>query len=274
MKIKSYGKKALAVVGSMAMLSAFASPAFAAGLDDGTDFYIAVDQSVMGGPAIVAPAHVHVNPADYSTTTVLELLNDVKGGVTVHDNYGYVDYMSSSFSDSYNFGTYYGTLTDPCTDAHMVSTNQSDGLLKEKEFTGVSGWMMQIDSQTSGTYGGNTVWYSGNTTVQDLINTGLLNAGDTSATIRWYYSLNMGADMGLSYSSWLPTEDPTYNGTAWVYDWNSTEYTAPDFTMANKDALVKALANNPTDPDYATALAVFNDVDATQTAVDAATASL
>ncbi|MBC3889989.1 hypothetical protein GH810_16945 [Acetobacterium paludosum] len=274
MKIKSYGKKALAVVGSMAMLAAFASPTFAAGLDDGTDFYIAVDQSTMGGPAIVAPAHVHVNPADYSTTTVLELLNDVKGSVTVHDNWGYVDYMSSSFSNTYNFSNYTGTYTDPCLDTHMVSTNQSDGLLKEKEFTGVSGWMMQIDSQTSGTYGGNTVWYSGTTTVQDLIDTGLLNAGDTSATIRWYYSLNMGADMGLAYSSWLPTEDPTYNGTAWVYDWNSTEYTAPQFTMANKDALVKALANNPTDPDYAAALAVFNTVNATQTAVNAATASL
>ncbi|TYC84462.1 hypothetical protein FXB42_11880 [Acetobacterium wieringae] len=155
MKIKSYGKKALAVVGSMAMIAAFASPTFAAGLDDGADFYIAVDQSTMGGPAIVAPAHVHVNPADYSTTTVLELLNDVKGSVTVHDNWGYVDYMSSSFSDSYDFDNVYdGDYTLPCINANMVSTNQSDGLLKEKEFTGVSGWMMQIDSQTSGTYGG------------------------------------------------------------------------------------------------------------------------
>ncbi|KNZ40251.1 hypothetical protein [Acetobacterium bakii] len=274
MKIKSYGKKALAVVGSMAMMAAFASPTFAAGLDDGADFYIAVDQSTMGGPAIVAPAHVHVNPADYSTTTVLELLNDVKGSVTVHDNWGYVDYMSSSFSDTYNFGSYTGTLTAPCTNADMVFTDDSDGLLSEKEYTGVSGWMMQIDSQTSGTYGGETVWYSGNTTVQDLINTGLLNAGDTSATIRWYYSLNMGADMGLANSSWLPTNQPTFNGTAWVYDWSNTTYTAPSFTMANKDALVKALANNPTDPQYATALAVFNTVNATQNAVNAATASL
>jgi hypothetical protein len=272
MKIRSYGKKALAVVGSMAMLSAFASPAFAAGLDDGTDFYIAVDQSVMGGPAIVAPAHVHVNPADYSTTTVLELLNDVKGGVTVHDNYGYVDYMSSSFSNTYNFSTYTGTLTAPCTNINMVSTNQSDGLLKEKEFTGVSGWMMQIDSQTSGTYGGNTVWYSGNTTVQDLINTGLLNAGDTSATIRWYYSLNMGADMGLAYSSWLPTNQPTYDGAKWVYDWNNTTYVAPSFTMADKDVLVQTMANatDKTSDEYVAALAVLNDVDATQAAVNAA----
>lgn len=277
MKIKSYGKKALAVVGSMAMMAAFASPTFAAGLDDGADFYIAVDQSTMGGPAIVAPAHVHVNPADYSTTTVLELLNDVKGSVTVHENWGYVDYMSSSFSDSYDFDNdYTGSLTSACLDTNMVSTNQSDGLLKEKEFTGVSGWMMQIDSQTSGTYGGNTVWYSGNTTVQDLINTGLLNAGDTSATIRWYYSLNMGADMGLANSSYLPNANATWSTlySKYVYDWNNTTYTAPQFTMANKDALVKALANNPTDPDYAAALAVFNTVNATQTAVDAATASL
>ena len=245
--------------------------------DDGTDFYIAVDQSTMGGTAIVEPAAVHVDLADYSTTTVLDLLGDVKGSVTVHDNYGYVDYMSSSFSDSYDFDIDYdGTLTNPCTDSRMVFTDQSDGLLTEKEFTGVSGWMMQIDSQTSGTYQGDTVWYSGNTTVQDLINTGLLDASDTSATIRWYYSLNMGADMGLAYSSWLPTSQPIYDNDLqkWVYDWSQTQYTAPSFTMANKDALVEALAESPSDQDYTSALVMFNKVDATQAEVDSATASL
>lgn len=259
MKIKSYGKKALAVMGSMAMMAAFASPTFAAGLDDGADFYIAVDQSVMGGPALVEPAHVHVDSTEYGNVTVLELLEAVKGSVTVHEDYGYVDYMSSAFSDTYDFSTYGGTLTTPCTDPSMVFTNQTDGLLKEKEYTGVSGWMMQIDSQTSGTYQGNTVWYSANTTVQDLINTGLLSASDTSATIRWYYSLNMGADMGLAYSSWLPTQDPVGG----YYDWTQTTYVAPSFTMANKDELIEVMANNSTDPAYADALTVLNDVDAT-----------
>ncbi|MDI3536133.1 MAG: hypothetical protein PWP30_615 [Eubacteriaceae bacterium] len=270
MKIQAYGKKAMAVVGSMAMMAAFASPTFAAGLDDGADFYIAVDQSAMGGPALVEPAHVHVDSTEYGNVTVLELLEAVKGSVTVHEDYGYVDYMSSAFSDSYDFSTYGGTLTTPCTDPSMVFTDDTDGLLSEKEYTGVSGWMMQIDSQTSGTYQGNTVWYSANTTVQDLINTGLLSASDTNATIRWYYSLNMGADMGLAYSSWLPTQDPVGG----YYDWNQTTYVAPSFAMANKDALVEALAENPSDQDYASALAMLNKVDATQAEVDSATASL
>lgn len=281
-KSMSLKRNKLMMLGSAALLTAamVAIPGLNSVVKADTNYtiYVAVDQSVIGGSAPIQPV---AYTTDDTSKTIGDVLNAVKGSTAINiipSAYGsYLAGVGSTYSNSYNFSSYAGTLTAPCTNANMVSTDQTDSMLTQKEFTGVSGWMFGIDSQTYGTRSSNsqTAYYSMDTTIADLLDTGVLTATDTDTTLRCYYSLNMGADLGMAYSSWLPTNQPTYDGTKWVYDWSNTTYVAPSFDMANKDVLVKTMANDPNNAAYADALAVLNDVDATpaavQTAIDAFT---
>lgn len=283
-KSLSLQKNKLMMLGSAALLTAamIAIPGLNSVVKaDNTDYtiYVAVDQSVIGGSAPIQPV---AYTTDDTSKTIGDVLNAVKGSTAINiipSAYGsYLAGVGSTYSNSYNFSSYTGTLTAPCTNTNMVSTDQTDSVLTQKEFTGVSGWMFGIDSQTYGTRSSNsqTAYYSMDTTIADLLDTGVLTATDTDTTLRCYYSLNMGADLGMAYSSWLPTNQPTFDGTAWVYDWNNTTYEAPSFTWANKDALVKTMANyaDKTDSNYEDALAVLDDVDALSSDVTTAIAGL
>ena len=122
--------------------------------------YVAVDQSVLGGPVLI-------QPVAYSTTdtskTVKDVLNAVKGSTDLNfTNTTYGSYLAgvkstgTSASDvnsvTYNLANYpmASSLTAGATDPHMINTNYNDGMLSEKEFTSMSGWMMAIDSKIFG----------------------------------------------------------------------------------------------------------------------------
>ncbi|WKY44691.1 hypothetical protein Q5O14_00930 [Eubacteriaceae bacterium ES2] len=235
--------------------------------------YVAVDQSVLGGSALIEPV---AYTTDDTSKTVGQILDAVKGDATlniVDSTYG--DYLAGvgvatdPTSVTYDLSTYpmTSTLTTGATDAHMINTNCNDQMLSEKEFTSQSGWMFAIDSQThNADY---SVYYSMDTTIADLLSNGVLDATNTDATIRCYYSLNMGADLGMANSSYLPTNAATYNSTynTWAFDWNTTTSVANTFDMANKDELVAVMAEDPTNAAYDDALTVLNDVDATNAEV-------
>ncbi len=144
-------------------------------------------------------------------------------------------------------------------------------LLGEYNFTGYSGWMFSINNEMSKEVDGKTVYYTLGTTVKDLMNMQLLNE-DEDPVVQLYFSMNMGADIGLC-DSYLPKEVTSYESAgsySYAYNW------AGDFTQvtarktADKTELVKCLADNTDDRDYGRSLRVLKDLDASNLRVELA----
>lgn len=287
LKNMSLTRNKIAMLGSAALLTAamVILPSVNSVVKADTEYtiYVSVDQSVLGGPSIIKPVKF---TTDDTNKTMADVLDAVKGDIDVNILYGsYLAGVESTGTSStdinsvtyqLNSTTYpmFSTLTDGAKDAHMINTNYNDGMLSEKEFTATSGWMLAIDDQTTGTRtsDSSTVYYGMGTKIADLLDTGILGVGDTSAVIRCYYSLNMGADLGITGSSYLPTNAATYDTTTnrWAFNWGVTESPTPLFTKANKAELIKTMANDPTNAAYAAALVVLDKVNATPTEVQAA----
>ncbi len=277
----SLKRNKVVMAGSAAILTVamLALPGMGSTVKASTDYtiYVAVDQSVIGGSALIQPVAYTTND---TTKTLGDALNAVKGSTDINikpTSYGSyltgVESVGTSATDinsvTYDLTNYpmASSLTTGAMDAHMINTNYNDGMLSEKEFTGASGWMFGIDSQTLGKRSSDntTVYYSMDTTIADLLDTEVLNDFNTDATLRCYYSLNMGADLGMQDSSYLPTNAATYSTDTnqWAYDWTATTYVEPTFKMTDKDALVVTMADDSTNSAYADALVVLDDVDAT-----------
>ncbi|UYO63318.1 DUF4430 domain-containing protein [Acetobacterium wieringae] len=253
MKIKSYGKKALAVVGSMAMLAAFASPTFAA---TNTTQYVTVDveKATLNGGYVVEPTLIELT----SGMTALQALQAASSDVhSVSSQYGnYIDYVTDNDARSASNpyigyeGSGYTFLTqanaadvqagyqaaDTHSWKHSPAALAADySKLAAYDYNANSGWMVTVNNASP--------WTGADTA---------LSAGDV---VRLEYTVYSGCDLGFTgypqdaAGTWATVVSPftgttdgsgnkvdkddlitkiadinaNYNGT-----WGSTQYSAID----------------------------------------------
>lgn len=223
--------------------------------------YVDVEKNVLGQAPIVQPVAVTLD----DTSTILDATKQASGADKVSSvSSGYGNYVNG-FADTSNtqdaFDNYYpgdfytklnnatkGVVFTP-TAAQPIITDAN--WLKEKECSGVSGWMFTVRNTDNNA--GN--YYSADTKLADLPN---------DAVIRWEFSAAAGADIGLG--AYLPTQTNA-DGT---YNWNTAAYTSPFFTRADKSNLIKAMAKhtNKTDAAYTNALNDLKNLTISQANVD------
>jgi len=143
-------------------------------------------------------------------------------------------------------------------------------MLGEFNFTGYSGWMFTVNNAMSTSYNGQPYYYTLGTTVKQLLEMGVLGE-EESPVVEMFFTLNMGADMGLC-DSYLPKE-VTYNESIekYSYNWAGDFNYVPACQKADRTELVVELADNKDDADYKASLAVLKDIDATELSVQNAT---
>jgi len=258
------------MVGSAALLMAAVfvlpginNPVFAAE----KTVYVSVDRNIFGGTDSVIYEPEQVTISDSST--ILDAVKQAAGSTNVLGSSGYISGMVDAGSDniSFNASDYQaenaGLFTNVMFDSRVIETNQTDDQLMEKEFSGLGGWLFTVNEAT--TYNGGANWYT--------VGTALSNVPD-NAVIRLEYSLDMGADLGMQNASYLPSTISNY-GSFYYLDGYASTPTNPNAVThprADRSELIRDLANNTSDPDWNTALAVLKNLKATQAQVDAAAA--
>ncbi len=229
--------------------------------------YVDVEKNITGQDPILAPKAVTID----DTKTVLDATKQAAGSDNVASVPSYYGNYVSAFKDNTaNFVYPYENAVKTATNSVVYKTDLTgqpivtdSTWLREKEYTGISGWMFTVNNV--GTYNDTNnaqQYYKGDTK--------LANVPD-GAVIRWEFSMASGADLGLD-NAYLPTAVTT-NG---YYDWNTSVYFAPRFTRANKTELISAMAkhSNKTDEVYTNALEILEDLTSAQSDVNGALTGL
>jgi hypothetical protein len=257
MKIKSYGKKALAVVGSMALLASFASPAFAA---TNTTQYVTVDveKATLNGGYVVQPKLIELT----SGMTALQALQAASSSVhSVSSQYGnYIDYVTDNAARSASNpyigyeGSGYALLTQAnaadvqagyqAADTHSwkhspAALSADYSKLAAYDYNANSGWMVTVNNASP--------WTGADTA---------LNAGDV---VRLEYTVYSGCDLGF-------TGYPQDAAGTWSTVVSPFTGTTDSGVKINKNALITKLAEINRDYPSGTASMDEDQVDAYDTA--------
>lgn len=251
---RRFGKKLTASVMIMAVLMALlAMPAMAAPND--TTVYITVERLTLNGGVIQQPMKVTLDSDD--DPTILDALYEAGIDMNVSNPWG-TNYIEG-VADAGNTGS----LINPSTGAgydfltEITAAETANGLSSGSTWSGdgetVDGYLSELDYNN---YAGLMVSLNDDFNIWDGVDTAVSD-GDV---VRMQFTLFAGCDLGE---------------TGWIQDSSSNWVSVnPFITTADKTDLIKALVDNPTDPDWNSAYAVFLDLEATQAAVDTAEASL
>lgn len=246
MEIKRNGKKVVALLCSLIMIFAFAVPNFAANSSTTKTVYVDVEKNITGQNVIQEPVKVVLD----ENKTIADATKEAVGANRVRiRSTQYGNYIEAFKDDTSNFEYPFKAILSELTDGIVFRTDipnqpivNEEGWLAEKEYNGISGWMLTVDNTM---VDANNVYYTGDTKLSDL---------PDNAVIRWEYSMAVGCDIGLE--GYLP------NGTLneWgYYNWN-TEPTPPFFnTRVDKSELIRKMADheNKTDTAYTNALNIL-----------------
>lgn len=220
--------------------------------------YVDVEKNALGQAPIVQPVAVTLD----DSSTILDATKQAAGASKVDAEASkYGNYVKAFADTTDNFNKYpFKNQLKSATKAVVFRTDlpkqpivTDANWLREKEYTGISGWMFTVQNKdnNSGKY------YSADTKLSDLPN--------DAVVIRWEFSAAGGADIGLG--AYLPNQ---VNADG-LYDWNTASYTSPFFTgRADKSNLIKAMAKhtNKTDAAYTNALNDLNNLTISQANVD------
>lgn len=218
--------------------------------------YVDVEKNVLGQAPIVQPVAVTLD----DDSTILDATKQAAGASKVDAGPSYYGNYVKAFADTTdNFANYpFKKDIKIATKGVVFRTDLPNqqivndaNWLREKEYTGISGWMFTVENTDNNA--GN--YYKADTKLADLPN---------DAVIRWEFSAASGCDLGRE--GYLP--DGTVNNYGY-YNWMSTP-TSPFFNRADKSKLIKAMAKhtNKTDAAYTNALNDLKDLKISQANVD------
>lgn len=238
-------------------------------------FYLMVDPGEVSNNFVLEPVCIRI-PANTDTSkTIGEVIcNNLLMRlilITCRDSYGYISSIRCPHASNYQLSedTYsmFSSLPAAAFDSRLVKpVNRYTNLLGEFNLTGYSGWMFTLNNSMSMVADGEDYYYTMGTTIQQLMDMGLLG-GDETPVVEMFYTLNMGADVGLC-DGFLPTEIMYYDTKAsYGYNWSGNYDYVPAYTKADRTELVMALADNKNDSDYDSALAVLKDIDASESSI-------
>lgn len=255
MKTKLFAALSVAVMSLSVVLPSFTGVA-QAGVTTTKTVYIDVEKNITGQNVILEPVAVTLNTTD----TIFDATEQAIGASNIDANAGgtYVKaFKDSTASFTYPYTSLLPAIVfDPVT-AYNQPIVSDPTWLREQEYDGISGWMFTVNN--TDTYGGGT-YYTAGTTLANVPN---------DAVIRWEFTMASGCDLGNS--GYLPDGTVSFG----YYNWN-TSPTNPFFTRADKTDLIRAMADYTpkTDPDYADALEILQDLTASQNDVDDAVDAL
>jgi len=277
MKIKSYGKKALAVVGSMAMMASFASPAFAA---TNTTQYVTVDveKATLNGGYVVEPTLVELTSGMTALSALEEAYSGIHSVYYSQYNSNYIDYVTDNDARSASNpyigyeGSGYAFLSQAnaadvqagyqAADTHSwkhspAALSADYSKLAAYDYNANSGWMVTVNNASP--------WTGADTA---------LSAGDV---VRLEYTVYSGCDLGF-------TGYPQDAAGTWATVVSPFTGTTDAGVKIDKDALITKLADINTNFDgtmtpvqesaYNTANSVVTNPTATSSAVSSALSGL
>lgn len=241
--------------------------------EDDSYFYLMVDPGETSNGFVLEPTCIRI-PANTDTSkSIGEIIcNNLLMRmilVSCTNSYGYISAIRCPQAADYQISasTYsmYSSLPEVAFHSGIVKpVNRYTKLLGEFNFTGFSGWMFTINNGMMTQNGDVSYYYTMGTTLQELIDMGLLSDEETPV-IELFFTMNMGADVGLC-DAYLPTEVSSYSGT-YAYNWaGNYEYT-PAYEKSDRTELIMALADNREDSDYSSSLAVLKDIDASEISI-------
>lgn len=241
--------------------------------------YLMVDPGETADNFVLEPTCIEIPAGTDTSKKIGEIIcnNLLKRLILIScaDTYGYINSIRCSKAYHYdlNASTYsmYDSLPEVAFHSGIVKEmNKYTRLLGEFNFTGYSGWMFTINNEMSTQYNDSTYYYTMGTSIQELMDMGLLS-DEESPVVEMFFTMNMGADVGLC-DSYLPKEVTYYDSIdKYSYNWAGDYNYVPACEKADRTELVMALADNKEDDDYASALAVLKDVDASELSVASAT---
>lgn len=239
-------------------------------------FYLMVDPGETAQGFVLEPTCIKI-PAGTDTSKKLGeiICNNLLARlilVSCQGSYGYISGIRCAEAYDYQISdsTYsmYSSLPEVAFHEKIVKKmNKLTKVLGEYNFTGYSGWMFTLNNEMSTQYNGSSYWYTMGTTVQELMDMNLLNEDETPV-VEMFFTMNMGADVGLG-DAYLPTAVTYYESAdKYVYDWSGDINYVAGYEKADRTELVMALADNKDDEDYAGSLAVLKDIDASEEDVE------
>ena len=250
---KRFYQVAIVFCAVMALMFCLMVPAHATEADPSTNnYYVQVDDHVLKNTANTSTTDVIYGPYKVSAAqiqtatsvapasqTVYDLMKTVCGASNLTYSTGYLKaiaksgittpaatdvtqakYIAAGYATSATVGALF--------DSNMISNDGVTTKLGPTEYTGVSGWMFsQNDSSTSSA--------ASYLSVDDTLTT----YGD-EAVIHFCYSLNGGADVGIS-TSYIPTIVTESDGV-YSYDWSNSVLTVNAGTKHETASQIKAAA--------------------------------
>lgn len=241
-------------------------------------FYLMVDPGETSSNFVLEPTRIKIPAGTDTSKKIGEIIcNNLLARlilVSCSSTYGYISGIRCPEAYKYKISesTYsmYSTLPEAAFHEKMVKKmNKMTKILGEFNFTGYSGWMFTLNNGMSATKDGTPYWYTMGTSVQDLMDMNLLSA-DKTPVIEMFFTLNMGADVGLS-DGYLPKAVTYYEAAdTYAYDWSGEYSVVSAYEKADRTELVTALADNKSDADYKASLAVLKNIQATKEEVETA----
>ncbi|SES90654.1 hypothetical protein [[Clostridium] polysaccharolyticum] len=192
--------------------------------------------------------------------------------VSCTGSYGYISGIRCS--EAYNFDvrnySMYSQMPEAAFHTGIVKPlGYVTRLLSEYNFTGFSGWMFTINNEMSTNVNGSQYYYTMGTTVQELMDMGLLSE-EESPVVEMFYTLNMGADVGLCDGFLANQVIHNEDANTYYYNWAGDYTYVTAYEKADRTELVMALADNRYDSDYNSSLAVLKNIQASEESIDTA----
>ena len=268
-------KKLTALSMAAAMMVAMGVPAVAAtngATDQDYTLTFMADPNVVSSGFVYEPVNYTIPAGTSEDMTLGEILED--NGVEFQGSTSYITGMKCADAKGFELSDkqkekYPVAAFDTRIMVDPASAAGQDEWLSEKESTGYAGWMMYVDNVTSvedssQPYG--TYYYSLGSSIADLEKYGILEDGNV--TLEMFFSLNMGADIGMNDSS-LP--ENIIEGDGYIsYDWSGSSVPVSKIDKADRTELVQAMADttDKTSSNYVAARTVLKNLQASQRNVD------
>ena len=258
-------KKGLAIVLALVMVFAMTATAFAETTDGNITVYVTVERTLVGNQMpILQPTAVTV-PVGTSVLGVLSALKSSVNGFdytysgNVSDKTAYVkgfkvsSHGAFNYLTDYEFWTQYNAAAGGMGNVYFEYGNtptSGDLFLEAEDYNMLGGWIVSANN--------NIVWDNTATEENEAYPTAstILTANDDGLVLRFEYSFALARDAGYQGFSLL----------------DLTTLESAFYTAADKTTLVRNMANctNKTSATYTNGLNVLMDMDATQSAVNAA----